>query len=83
MAGIMGDLDRDTAIALGDAPNDVEMIETADYGVVIRNDHGKGIPPLAGETTGRILRSEAPGPDGWNASVLALLARLDRNGRAD
>jgi len=83
MAGIMADLDRDTAIALGDAPNDVEMIETADYGVIIRNDHGKGIPLLAGETTGRILRSEAPGPEGWNASVLALLTRLDRNGRAD
>ena len=83
MAGIMADLSRDTAIALGDAPNDTEMLETADYGVIIRNDRGQGIPALPGETTGTIIRSEAPGPAGWNACVLTLLDRLGYSKRAD
>lgn len=75
MAGIMQDLGRGTAVALGDAPNDIEMLETARYGIVIRNDHGAAIPPLAGETTGRIVRSTESGPLGWNTEILALLAR--------
>lgn len=83
MAGIMADLGADTSIALGDAPNDVEMLEAADYGVIIRNDHGKGIPALPGEARGRITRTAAPGPEGWNGAVLALLDRLGRNGRAE
>lgn len=83
MASIMADLGCDTAIALGDAPNDREMLETADYGVIIRNDHGPGIPALPGETTGTILRSEAPGPAGWNACVLRLLDRLGYSKRAN
>ncbi|WP_188790912.1 HAD-IIB family hydrolase [Salipiger pallidus] len=73
MQGIMGDLGRDIAIALGDAPNDIEMIETATRGVIIRNDHGKGIAPLSGEAEGRILRTTLPGPEGWNAAILGLL----------
>ena len=83
MAGIMADLGCDTAIALGDAPNDTEMLETADYGVIIRNDHGQGIPALPGESRGTIIRSEAPGPAGWNACVLMLLDRLGYSKRAD
>ena len=83
MAGIMADLGCDTAIALGDAPNDTEMLETADYGVVIRNDHGQGIPALPGEARGTIIRSEAPGPAGWSACVLTLLDRLGYSKRAD
>ncbi len=75
MGAIMRELDRDTAIALGDAPNDIEMLESARYGIIIRNDHGAPIPPLAGETGGRILRSTEPGPLGWNTEILALLAR--------
>lgn len=83
MAAIMHDLDRDTAIALGDAPNDIEMIETADHGVIIRNDHGKDIPPLPGEAEGRITRSTLPGPQGWSAEVLRLLDTLGIDRRAD
>lgn len=75
MGAIMQDLGRNTAIALGDAPNDIEMLETAARGIIIRNDHGAAIPPLAGETSGRIVRSTEPGPHGWNTEILALLAR--------
>lgn len=64
-------------IALGDAPNDMEMLESADFGVIIRNDHGPGVPRLAGEATGRIRRSQAPGPEGWAQEIQALLAEVD------
>lgn len=83
MAGILTDLGAETSIALGDAPNDVEMLERADFGVIIRNDHGGGIPALPGESTGHITRSALPGPAGWNAAILGLLDRLDRTEGSD
>lgn len=64
-------------IALGDAPNDVEMLETADFGVIVANPHRDPMPVLAGESTGRIIRTVRTGPEGWNAAVLDLIARLD------
>ena len=76
MDGVMKELGCDTSIALGDAPNDIEMIEASTHGVIIRNDHGTGIPPLPGEQTGRIRRTALPGPEGWNAAVLSLLDDL-------
>ncbi|WP_406721487.1 HAD-IIB family hydrolase [Thioclava litoralis] len=68
----------DLTIALGDAPNDREMLEAADIGVIIRNDHGTGLPCLAGEETGRIRRSMAQGPEGWNSAILAILAEYEK-----
>lgn len=56
-------------LALGDAPNDIEMLEAADYGVIIANPSGSPIPPLPGEATGRITRPRAPGPEGWARAV--------------
>jgi mannosyl-3-phosphoglycerate phosphatase len=63
-------------IALGDAPNDVEMLERADHGVIVRNDHAPAIPKLRGEAEGRIRRTTLPGPAGWNAAILSLLSDL-------
>ena len=63
-------------IALGDAPNDVEMLETADCGVIIANLDKAPLPCLSGEKSGRIIRTTDPGPQGWNTAVLAHLARL-------
>lgn len=62
-------------IALGDAPNDIEMIDLADRGVVIRNDHGPTLPDFPQED--RILRSTRPGPEGWREAVLRLLPEWD------
>lgn len=76
MAEIAAELGAEITLALGDAPNDIEMLEAADHGVIVRNDHGPGIAPLAGEAAGRITRTEAPGPAGWNAAVLDFLATL-------
>jgi mannosyl-3-phosphoglycerate phosphatase len=63
-------------IALGDAPNDIEMLEAADIGVIVGNPHHSPLPSLQGEDTGRIIRTDRPGPVGWNRAVLALLDRL-------
>lgn len=79
MRGLIAEYRPEKTVALGDAPNDVEMIETADLGVIIRNDHGPGIPRLPGEQTGRICRSAEPGPVGWNREVLAILSELGRH----
>ncbi|WP_406870983.1 HAD-IIB family hydrolase [Thioclava sp. 'Guangxiensis'] len=65
-------------IALGDAPNDREMIETADIGVVIHNTHGTGLPALAGEKDRTIRRTQAEGPAGWNEAILAILADYEK-----
>jgi mannosyl-3-phosphoglycerate phosphatase len=61
------------SIALGDAPNDVEMLQRADYGIIVPNPAHAGIAPLAGESQGRIMRASKAGPAGWNQSLLALL----------
>ncbi|NKX39261.1 HAD-IIB family hydrolase [Tritonibacter mobilis] len=63
-------------IALGDAPNDAEMIATADRGVLVRNDHGPDLADFPIET--RILRTDLPGPEGWCAAILHLLCDWDQ-----
>ncbi len=64
------------SLALGDAPNDREIIEAADHGVIIANPHGTPLPPLPGEARGRIIRTTVPGPQGWMHAVLDLLSDL-------
>lgn len=63
--------------ALGDAPNDIEMVEAADFGIIVANPHRDPLPPLDGEAAGRIIRTTQAGPVGWNSAMLALLDRLD------
>lgn len=64
-------------IALGDAPNDIEMLQRADTGVIVANPHGSALPELQGEAEGRIVRTQKPGPDGWNEAVRAIILKLD------
>ena len=63
-------------IALGDAPNDVEMLEAADYAVIVANSHSSSLPMLKNEAGGRVIRTEETGPLGWNRSMMELLDRL-------
>jgi mannosyl-3-phosphoglycerate phosphatase len=63
-------------VALGDAPNDVEMLQAADFGIIVANLHRAPLPVLAKETQGRILRTELAGPSGWNVAILDHIARL-------
>lgn len=61
-------------VALGDAPNDTEMLEAADRAFIVTNPHGTPLPPLAGEADGTISRTAEPGPAGWNGALSSLLA---------
>lgn len=76
MAAITSRLAPRHTIALGDAPNDVEMLETADFGVIIANPNRSPLPLLRGEKSGRIMRTTLAGPEGWNAAILTHLKRL-------
>ncbi len=64
-------------IALGDAPNDIAMLEAADIGIVVANPSGPSLPTLRGEKEGRIIRTKDAGPVGWNTAVLDALMHLN------
>ncbi|MFK7853935.1 MAG: HAD-IIB family hydrolase [Granulosicoccus sp.] len=66
-------------IALGDAPNDVEMLEAADIGVIVANPHRNPLPRLTNEANGQIIRTELAGPQGWNKAILGIISRLEIN----
>lgn len=68
-------------LALGDAPNDVEMLETADRAFIVANPLAPPLPALPGESAGRILRTRLAGPDGWNAAVLGVLSKATKKPR--
>lgn len=63
----------DYTIALGDAPNDIKMLERADFGVIVKNTRSAGIPTLHGEATGRIRRTTRDGPAGWAEAIFDIL----------
>jgi mannosyl-3-phosphoglycerate phosphatase len=63
-------------VALGDAANDLSMLELADRPIVVPRANGSFEPTLAAALP-RAERAPGPGPAGWNAAVLAVL-RGDR-----
>lgn len=83
MAELRARFRPDVTIALGDAPNDAEMLLAADRGVIVRNDHGTGLPLLAGEDEGRILRTRAQGPAGWAEGLGRILDDIGWQGETD
>ncbi len=64
-------------IALGDAPNDIAMLEYADIGIVVANPAHPTLPHLKTEDAGRIVRTQQAGPAGWNTAVFDAIARLE------
>ncbi len=62
-------------VALGDGPNDIAMIEAADFGVIIPNPDGVTI--ASGQANVRI--ASAPGPEGWVKAVTGILEELGFN----
>jgi len=54
------------SIAAGDAPNDREMLENADFALVMRNDRGT---PLSLERTGPTSFSQGSGPSAWSEGI--------------
>ncbi len=61
------------SVALGDAPNDIEMLMRADIGIIVANPDHPPLAPLAGESGGRIRRTTLPGPAGWNDAMMAVM----------
>ncbi len=59
-------------IALGDSPNDLPMLETADTAVVVMRP-GRQHHPVLLERLPSAVRATGVGPEGWNQSLLHLL----------
>lgn len=68
-----GQRDALSVIALGDSENDRDMLESADIAVVVRRHDGTH---LDCQGKRRTLRTQQPGPAGWNTAVLQLLDEL-------
>jgi mannosyl-3-phosphoglycerate phosphatase len=58
------------SIALGDGPNDLDMLRAADVAVVIRGRHAH---PMPLENHAHVLRPTAPGPEGWAEAIHELI----------
>ena len=66
---------KDTiTIALGDGPNDAEMLAIVDYGIKIPNANGHDF--TIDNSKGEIIGAPAQGPEGWSAAINDLLDRL-------
>ena len=71
MAEVAARLAPKTTLALGDAPNDIEMLVAADHGVLVANPSAPPIPKTP--DTNKLIRTIEHGPMGWNQAVLSLL----------
>lgn len=65
---VAAQLKASPTVALGDAPNDRDMLRAADIAIIVRNDHARDMGPIPGAR-----RTSEPGPIGWNAAILDLL----------
>ena len=61
-------------VALGDSPNDQAMLAGADLAVVLAGPGANRIELPPGH---RVIRSQQPGPLGWNQCVLDILQSYD------
>ncbi|NOZ68954.1 MAG: HAD-IIB family hydrolase [Deferribacteres bacterium] len=61
--------------ALGDSPNDIEMLKKVDYPIVIRKNDGSCNPQILREVEG-CIKADGPGPEGWNRAVIKLLETM-------
>ncbi len=61
-------------IALGDSPNDLPMLQRADWPVVVRRRGGlsDNPPPLKG-----LMVTSSEGPRGWGEAITKLLSQID------
>ena len=62
-----------TTVALGDSPNDIEMLRKVDYPVIIRKHDGSFDRRIRIKNA---VKADGAGPEGWNRAVLELLETL-------
>jgi mannosyl-3-phosphoglycerate phosphatase len=62
-----------TVVALGDSPNDADMLDAADIAVVVRSSKSDQVRP---KKPRRVLRTKERGPAGWQEAMDALLSEL-------
>jgi mannosyl-3-phosphoglycerate phosphatase len=68
MAEIIAALGPCPVIALGDAPNDAEMLQAADIAIMVPNPSGP--PPFTAATMpAHAILAPGPGPAGWAAAI--------------
>lgn len=60
-------------VALGDGPNDIPMLQTVDYPVVVQKTDGSIDARMKGFG---FAESDAPGPIGWNEAVLQVIEKM-------
>jgi mannosyl-3-phosphoglycerate phosphatase len=60
-------------IALGDSPNDVEMLENVDYPVIVQKKDGSYDRRIRVKN---LIKAEGIGPEGWNRVMIKLLKTL-------
>ena len=59
-------------VALGDSPNDIEMLQNVDYPVVVKKKNGSYNREVIKKVKG-CMKADGIGPDGWNKAVIKLL----------
>ncbi len=64
-----------TTIALGDSPNDIEMLQNVDYPVAVQKKDGSYNREVIRKVKG-CIKAEGPGPEGWNRAVIKLLETM-------
>ena len=62
-----------TVIALGDSPNDEAMLSAADIAVIIKSARSDAMRAAGAR---RVIRTRAPGPQGWREAMEPLLAEF-------
>ncbi|GBD95853.1 MAG TPA: HAD-IIB family hydrolase [Nitrospirae bacterium] len=62
-----------TTVALGDSPNDIEMLRNVDYPVIIKKHDGSYDRRVRVKNA---VKAPGIGPEGWNRAVLELLETL-------
>ena len=64
-----------TVVALGDSPNDIEMLQRADYPVVVKKKNDSYHPQIISKVK-ECIKADGIGPEGWNKAVLELINKL-------
>ncbi len=59
--------------ALGDSPNDIEMLKNVDYPVAVQKKDGSCDRRIR---VRRLIRADGIGPEGWNRAVIDLLKKV-------